>query len=46
MSVCTGTIFHKTQAKKLPLAEDGNKFRNPEPDITERGTDFGTLGTK
>lgn len=32
--VCTGTIFHKTQAKKLPLAADGNRFRNPESDIT------------
>ena len=40
-------IFCCTQrSKRLPLTADGNGYRDPQPDITERVRDLGTSGPK
>ena len=33
-------------SEKLPPAADGNKYRDPQPDITQREKDLGTLCPK
>lgn len=33
-------------SKKLPPASDENKFRDPQPDITQSAKDLGTLSPK
>jgi hypothetical protein len=36
----------QTSPEKLPPAADGNKYRDPQPDIIQTVKDYGILGPK
>lgn len=41
--VYSDQCLHHPLTEKLPLAVDGDKYRDPQKDITQRVRDLGTL---